>query len=196
MTQPTFTDGTPYAPPNRHPFIVLEGIDGSGKTTISEKVALHFNCNLSHEPFEIQDYVDNLYSCNPYERALLFAADRAVHCEIIAKCLPHDMYITDRYYYSNLVYQSTIDSVPLPWLYAIQPPNLIHPTHIFLCECDVDIALTRCHKKHEPWTSQQLHDLQESYHDVLKFETHTIIDTSVHSINECVAMCIEKIEVL
>jgi dTMP kinase len=201
--QPTFSDGTPHTPPTRHPFIVFEGVDGSGKTTISKAVSAH--CNLfngynnhtwlSSEPFLYQDDIED--STSPYEAALLFAADRAYHCSLLRVALKTRMCITDRYYYSNLVYQSVLDNAPLPWLHAIQPPNLISPDIIFFCTGDIPILLERCRSKGETqWTSQQLHDLQEKYHDVLKCEKRIIIDTTEYSIDECVKKCIKKIEEL
>jgi dTMP kinase len=199
--QPTFSDGTPHTPPTRHPFIVFEGCDGSGKTTISKAVAAH--CNLfngynghtwwSCEPFLYRDDIKS--STTPCEKALLFAADRAYHCSLLQEGLQDRMCITDRYYYSNLVYQSVLDNVLLPWLYAIQPPNLIRADLIFFCTGDIPTLLNRCRSKGETqWTAQQLNDLQEKYHDILKCEKRIIIDTTEYSVDECVAKCITEIE--
>jgi len=198
MTQPTYSDGTLFDSLHKHPFIVFEGVDSSGKTTISKKVANHFDKSyLSSEPFLIQYYISHLYSCNPYKRALLFAADRASHCEVLEQFLKHRVCITDRYFFSNLVYQSVLDNVPLPWLHAIQPPNLIKPDLVIFCTGDLYTVLGRCIAKGETqWDYETLSKLQSAYHDVLKFEKHLIIDTTKQSIDECVSQCITEIEKL
>jgi dTMP kinase len=208
--QPTFSDGTPHTPPTRHPFIVFEGVDGVGKTTISQRIAEHYNVFIgctshawwSNEPYcyvhrnAIKEILtDGNFPNSGYERALIYAADRAYHCELLREELKSRMCITDRYYFSNLVYQSVLDGVPLPWLYTIQPPNLIKPDLIFFCTGDIPTLLERCRSKGETQlTAQQLNDLQEKYHDVLKCEKRIIIDTTEYSVDECVAKCITEIE--
>jgi dTMP kinase len=195
MTQPTYSDGTPFDLSHKHPFIVFEGVDSSGKTTISKQVAKYYGAWWSCEPYELT-YKDIILLCEtPYEKSLLFATDRAYHCPYLEKELQRRMCISDRYYYSNLVYQSVLDKVPLPWLHAIQPPNLIKPDLIIFCTGDIYTILGRCIAKGETqWDYETLSKLQSAYHDVLKLEKHLTIDTTKQSIDECVAQCVIEIE--
>lgn len=105
-------------------FIVFEGIDGSGLSTQSSMLKEHLiknksdksaNVLLTKEPSNksigklIRDALRNKIKFDEITLALLFAADRADHLSNI-KFDNYDYVISDRYYISNLAYQSqTID---------------------------------------------------------------------------------------
>lgn len=189
---PTYSDGTVYSPNTRHPFIVFEGVDSSGKTTISRKVSQHLNAYWSCEPYLLV-YVETI---NFYKKALTFAGDRAVHCNDIGNSLKKHMCITDRYYYSNIVYQSTLDHVSRHWLYSIQPPNLIKPDLIFFCTGDLFTIHERCLSKGENWDYETLQQLNSAYYDVLQTENYIEINTTNQTIDQCVEYCVNKIKEL
>lgn len=97
--------------------IVLEGIDGAGKTTIAQALAQQLqtyqNVTLTREPGatsigkSIRELILRERGLDPQAEFLLFAADRAQHfAEIVEPALKRgDMVISDRMADSSLVYQ-------------------------------------------------------------------------------------------
>ena len=108
-------------------FLVIEGLDGSGKTEISRRLVQVLESThqdqvkLTFEPhdpscsglFIRQILMNRLKGVSPRTLALAFAANRADHCEReIAKYLKPGgkrIVLCDRYYLSSLVYQSTAE---------------------------------------------------------------------------------------
>ncbi len=104
-------------------FIVLEGLDGAGKSTQIAKLRNYFEqkgleCEYLHFPrFDSPIYGDliarflrgelgTLEQVNPYMVALLYAGDRANASEMIRGWLKEGkVVIFDRYVYSNIGYQ-------------------------------------------------------------------------------------------
>src|SRR5512137_26082 len=99
-------------------FLVIEGLDGSGKTTqthlLAQKLSKNYPVNLTAEPSrgKIGTFIRQ---CCLYEdkrlpieaEALLFAADRIEHLqkEIKPAIDEGKIVICDRYIYSSLAYQ-------------------------------------------------------------------------------------------
>jgi dTMP kinase len=107
-----------------HFFLVLEGLDGSGKTEISRRLADLLSQSLgadhvlwSYEPHNpsaageyIRDVLAKRITISARTQALAFALNRADHNErMIDPFLKGDqrVIVCDRYYLSSLVYQST-----------------------------------------------------------------------------------------
>lgn len=105
------------------PFIVLEGLDGAGKSTQVKKLTQFLTdtgkqCEFLHFPrFDAPVYGDliarflrgdlgSLEQVNPYLVALLYAGDRADAAPMIRRWLGEGRWvITDRFVYSNVAYQ-------------------------------------------------------------------------------------------
>jgi dTMP kinase len=106
-------------------FLVLEGLDGSGKSEITRRLAQMLAASLgaervlaTYEPHNdsaageyIRDVLGKRISVSPRTLALAFALNRADHNErMIAPFLAGSsgrVLLCDRYYHSSLVYQST-----------------------------------------------------------------------------------------
>jgi dTMP kinase len=122
----------------RGAFIVIEGLDGSGKTTQAKLLAARLSRShqavYTAEPSQgrIGTYIRG--SClygekrlpTPVE-ALLFAADRIEHVEneIKPAVAEGKLVVCDRYVYSSLAYQGSAD-LSIPWIaevnrYALKP---------------------------------------------------------------------------
>ena len=91
-------------------FIVIEGADGTGKSTLAAKLANHLGATLTFEPSHspIGRWVrENLSDLAAVALPYLFAADRAQHVtETIAPALAAgEMVVCDRYIPSSVTYQ-------------------------------------------------------------------------------------------
>ena len=122
----------------RGAFIVIEGLDGSGKTTqaklLTAKLSRSHNVVYTAEPSrgKIGTFIRN--SCLYGEKrlsvsteALLFAADRIEHVEneIKPAIAEGKIVVCDRYVYSSLAYQGSAD-LNVEWIaeinkYALKP---------------------------------------------------------------------------
>ncbi len=119
-------------------FIVLDGIDGCGKTVHSKMLCeqlrdLHYDAVYTTEPSKspIGQFIGQKLlretKVAPQIEALLFAADRFQHLtsEVIPILDTNKIVVSDRYIYSSLAYQGA-QGVDLDWIkqmnhFAIRP---------------------------------------------------------------------------
>lgn len=92
-------------------FIVLEGVDGSGKTSLAARLAQPKGAWVTFEPTDgpvgrtLRS--GGLGAIPPAAEALLFAADRAVHTQEISARLDAGTWVVcDRYMGSTVAYQA------------------------------------------------------------------------------------------
>jgi dTMP kinase len=111
-----------------HFFLVIEGLDGSGKTTITRRLArslqaLNPSVHLTFQPHDasaaglyIRQALGKKITVPPKALALAFALNRMDHganvIEPLLEQRPQSIVICDRYYLSSLVYQ-TSDALPI-----------------------------------------------------------------------------------
>lgn len=158
-------------------FYVFEGIDGSGKTTVSrmlfEKIPQesHREVLLTAEPTDcwLGDAVRRSYDedIGPFTEALLFMADRADHTERIKDWLSKGIIILcDRYNASTLAYQGAIlkkrigDSA-IDWLKSVSNRVIIEPDITFLFSVAPENALLRLDARDEISKFERLGYLKE-----------------------------------
>ena len=135
-------------------FIVIEGLDGSGKSTITrllaDRFAMHnLPCHITFEPTKtpIGELIRSILSgdikgIENDSIALLFAADRYQHLQSeILPALEHSYVICDRYYYSNMAYQG-IDQCTLErvmtynqYVMSIRKPDIVFFLNVTPDEC-------------------------------------------------------------
>lgn len=125
-------------------FLVIEGLDGSGKTTqaalLAEKFYKTYNILLTAEPSQgkIGTFIRE---CCLYENqrlpteaeALIFAADRIehMHSEVKPALDEGKLVICDRYIYSSLAYQGSA-GLSLDWIKTINARALQPDFSIFI----------------------------------------------------------------
>jgi len=140
--------------------ITLEGIDGSGKSTLHNALKTRLDDLspvMTREPGAtwIGDQVRRAIAVqsDPIAEALLFVADHAAHLsEVVRPALAEGwLVISDRYIDSRFSYQevSLSGSMPDPsgWIAAVHKGWTIIPDLTFLLVLPVHIALTRTQKR-------------------------------------------------
>ena len=137
---------------NRGLFIVFEGIDGSGKSSLSKALYSHLKengvpCMLTCEPtldnvlgLLIREYLKDP-SIDESTMSLLFAADRVEHVKKIKRALKEGTtVICDRYIYSNFVYQGEFPSRDI---HQVLKDKLLVPDLTFFIDADPDVCIGR-----------------------------------------------------
>lgn len=133
-------------------FIVLEGLDGAGKTTIAKKLCgdlekIGLGVLYTYEPTdsEVVRAVRDQYSAfrDPYVDALAFALDRLIHVkrDILPALNKGLVVISDRYYYSSVAYQSAYGA-DMEWVLEVNKYALSPDIAIYL-DVDPEVSLQR-----------------------------------------------------
>ncbi len=183
-------------------FITIEGIDGSGKTTISkilhEKIS---NSILTSEPTDgwigkmikkaIKKEVDGITI------SLLFCADRNEHLKKIKKWLDEGkIVICDRYFDSTIAYQKeqlNFENAE-KWLLNLQP-FLIKPDLTILLKIQPKKAIERIKKKKVFFENEKfLENVQKNYLEMAKGEERFFLVDAEKSIDEIVNECLKEME--
>lgn len=134
-------------------FIVLEGVDGSGKSTQAKNIVEYIRENypnrkivLTREPggtfMHVSESIREILLKNDmddYTRALLYAASRYEHQLQIKKWIENGfIVICDRYIYSSLAYQSN-DKLSIEEIMQINRYNdIIKPDYILFFRINMD----------------------------------------------------------
>lgn len=156
-------------------FIAFEGQTGSGKKThislltkkleeIGQKVT-----KLSFPSYDTEiARLTKRKEFDPYTLSLLYAADRSQYQERIKALLDEGVIvITDRYCYSNFVYQSA-KGIPLEWLIELER-HIIKPNIVFLIDVPVEVSIRRVQQATiENFTKKEILDRLERERELLK----------------------------
>lgn len=136
-------------------FVVFEGIDGCGKSSVARLVAgrIGKRAVLTREPTEswIGKAVrkGDKRKVSPYTDALLFMADRAQHSIWISEQLnKRKLVLSDRYYHSTVAYQAAylrdkFDGDAFKWLLEANERISLHPELTILLVISPESALER-----------------------------------------------------
>lgn len=141
-------------------FIAFEGIDGSGKTTVSKLVASKLQENglsvfLTHEPTDSFKIPDDLSSSRDPESALKlffrFTEDRFSHQKTIASEIEGGkIVISDRYLLSSMAYQGPLieeifgsQTDVVRWMISVSDIISVKPDINILLDVRTDIAIKR-----------------------------------------------------
>lgn len=163
MKNTTFMKDTP-----RGMLIALEGIDGSGKSTISrflhQELSKQHSVMLTKEPggTALGSHIRAIVQDKDIHREalaelLLFAADRAQHvAEIIKPALQAGIIvITDRFADSSVAYQGFGRGLDIGMINTINVLALqgIRPDIILYTKVDAELAYLRCRQRSEALTA-------------------------------------------
>ena len=190
-------------------FVTFEGIDGSGKSTISKLVfkklkSQGYEVVMTYEPTNswIGKIVQKCIETNtdPYITAFTFIADRIEHCKKIKKWLENgkivicDRYAESTYAYQGAQMQDLIDN-PIKWLKELSNDRIIIPdrTYIFVIRPKESIARIQNRNKLIPFEKINfLEKVHKNYLLLAKGERFLKVDAT-KSIDELVNICINDI---
>lgn len=172
-------------------FIVLEGIDGAGKSTLARSLAERLSDSadvvLTAEPSE--GYVGDALrraggeESHPLLESLLFVADRAHHTHAIEGWLEEGMtVICDRYYASTLAYQTaSLGEGMRPWLRELNDKVAIKPDLTLLLDIDPDGGMGRVNSRGESSKfekTEYLREVRRQYLRLAEEDGFRVIDAS------------------
>ena len=181
-----------------NPFVVLEGIDLSGKTTMANLLAHSFDAELLKSPpspFEsIKQSV--LEEAAPLARLYYFLASDIQISKMASEILARKRVICDRYLWSTLAYHSAIENIPPQYLVDFAKPllrSLLMPDLVIYLKVNRESQLSRAKKRaddrfqHDLLLSDKFQQiLNESYEQtkILVEIPWLEIDTSNVSVSE------------
>jgi len=190
-------------------FITFEGIDGSGKSTISkivyEQLQLKgYDVVLTYEPTDtwigkqVQKCIET--NANPFITALIFTADRFEHVKQIQKWLDENkIVLCDRYAESTYAYQGAqlqkIIKNPIKWLKELAKNRLPVPDRTFIFVIEPKLSIKRIQNRNNLIPFEKVSFLEKVHDNYLKLaigKQYMKIDAT-KNIGELVDICIKDI---
>lgn len=163
-------------------FVTFEGIDGSGKSTISKLVAeklqtAGYDIVWTYEPTDsaIGKYVQESIRAqsDPFVTSFTFIADRIQHCKLIQHWLDEGkIVLCDRYTESTYAYQAAqLDSElkdPVKWLRELSGGRILIPDRTFLFVIEPQASLARIQHRAELIPFERIAFLEKVHVNYLK----------------------------
>lgn len=180
---------------SRGKLITLEGIDGSGKSSVAKLLAsdpMFSNCVFTREPTEswIGQAVTRALGSDTDDLAelMLFTADHAEHISkfIIPAMESGRHVISDRYSASRYAYQGVTlkgrFEDPMSWIHGIHKDWTIIPDLAILFDIDPRIAVERCGSRGSKTKFEKVTFLEEVRNNYLRLAKEnsyiTVIDAN------------------
>lgn len=188
-----FMCGSPIAATVLEGFVTFEGIDGSGKTTVSHFVADTLSARgekvfWTGEPTHrwTGDAVRRAYKddVGPVAESFLFLADRAAHHEEIRRHLDAaELVLCDRYSDSTYAYQGArLEGVvdrPIAYLQRVTRPWALVPDLTFLLRIPPELGLRRIADRPDRVRFEELRFLRKvakNYDSLSKSRRYVVLD--------------------
>jgi len=190
-------------------FVTFEGIDGSGKSTISKRVCEKLQSEgyetiWTFEPTNstIGKFVQECIKkqSDPFVTSFTFIADRIQHCTQIQGWIDKgNIVVCDRYAESTYAYQAaqleTHLPNPLKWLQELSSGRILTPDRTFLFVINPQAALARIQHRDELIPFEKLTFLEKvhkNYLMVSKGKRFLHLDAT-KPIEELVELCYDDI---
>lgn len=161
-------------------FVVIEGIDGCGKSTVAKRVAreLGERAVFTREPTDT--WIGRAVrkgggkETSPYTDALLFMADRAQHTEKIASWIADGkLVVCDRYFHSTVAYQAAslkgvFEGNPFKWLLEANLRISLHPDLTVLLVIPPELSLERIRERKSYSRFEKVEYLRQVHRNYLR----------------------------
>lgn len=186
-------------------FVTFEGIDGSGKSTVSKGVceklkAAGYDVVRTFEPTEssIGKFVSECIrkQSDPFVTSFTFIADRIQHGQQIKQWLDEKkIVLCDRYAESTYAYQGTQleDQIknPVKWLQDLSKGRILIPDRTFLFVIDPVSSLARIQQRAELIPFERLSFLEKVHANYLKVSkgNRFVHLDATQSVDELVKIC-------
>jgi dTMP kinase len=190
-------------------FVTFEGIDGSGKSTLSRLVYKNlkkrgYDVVYTFEPTNtfIGKFVQRCIETktDPFITAFAFISDRIEHCKKIRKWLSlGKTVICDRYVDSTYAYQAAQMEEqiknPIKWLKELSRKSVIIPDRTFLFVINPRDSFARIRRRNKLIPFEKISFLEKVHKNYLylsKEKRFKLIDAT-KSINDILDICIDDI---
>lgn len=192
--------------------IVIEGIDGSGKSTCAKNLAEKLN-SINIKTIYTFEPTHSRYGAklregmlsedlDTEEELLLFVKDRKEHIEYMIKPALEEGYfiILDRYFYSSIAYQGA-KGIDINRIINMHKDFIIKPDIVFIFHLPIDIALNRIISKRgiaDRFENETyLKKVDKIFHSFNEpFIYHTDTDKDIKIINDELFNILEKSKML
>jgi len=190
-------------------FVTFEGIDGSGKSTISKmvyeklreknkKIILTIEPTDSWYGRKVQKSIQK--KTDPYVTTFAFIADRVDHCKKIDKWLEEGFIVLcDRYAESTYAYQGAqIEGEiknPLKWLKDLSKDVILIPDRTYFFKIKPEEAISRIQDRDDliPFEKKSfLEKVHENYLKLCKGDRFITLDATKYP-EELVDICVDDI---
>ena len=168
-------------------FIVFEGIDGSGKSSVGKYLEKKFDHLIfTKEPSDseagklAQKAANRNHS--PYLDLFLYLADRVEHTEQIKRWMAEGKdVLCDRYWGSTAAYQAAAEDIDLSYIEYIQETFIHEPDLTILFDVDPEISIERIEGRDIKSKYEKVDYLQkvrENYQTIAERHEWVTIDAS------------------
>ena len=163
-------------------FVTFEGIDGSGKSTISKIVfkklkSKGYDVVLTREPTDtwigkkVKKCIET--KTDPYLTSFAFIADRIDHCKKIQRWLDNGkIVLCDRYAESTYAYQGAqmedLVKDPIKWLKDLSKDKILIPDRTFVFVIDPESSLARIQHRDKLIPFEKVEFLKKVHQNYLK----------------------------
>ena len=185
--------------------VTIEGLDGSGKTTVWEALQdVYPDATFTHEPTDswygdaVRRSIQNP-DADPLAELFLYTADHAAHLEsTIRPALDRgDLVISDRYYDSRFAYQgASLDGVvkrPVDYIRGIHKAFSIDPHLTIYLDVDPKTAVQRSDAANKFERERYLAAVRSNYETLLETEPQRFIKVDATQSPEDVLEQVEEI---